>query len=263
MTKKTAKPAATPPPKPGSVLGTRAHYRQAVIRLVRRQLDCARRELIGTPEWEMALGDDFRFIRRYSALARIPAPEVDYREDDYFTDPFTGEQEMTPAGWYIKEGIPTHRLPTERESQRIIGITDNPHDPAVRRAVNLLATHVLEEWLEWIETADERTLDHDMMPAAYFEPLQKANPENLRKWRDAGKIAGTKPGGGREITFSVVTVLKHLKLPAAATRSMLDARWLEAQAPELAKRKDEVRERVTGKPTAETRGMSRNAPVTR
>jgi hypothetical protein len=253
MTKKTPNPATAPRRRP---INNRAQYRQAVIRLVGRQLDCARRGLIGSPEWLMAYAGDAMHISVYARQARIPAPSVRFFQGGTSPD---GRMEW-PDEWIGEEGVPINHIPTEPPSRRriVIPATDGRLDAAVLRAVNLAAAHVYAEWLDWIETADERVDDDDMMPAAYFEPITQASPASLRKWRDVGKIDGTKFADGREVVYGVTSVLKHLKLPVRETRQMLDEAWLETLAPDLAKRKDEVRERVTGESAAENRGMPRS-----
>jgi hypothetical protein len=220
--KKAAKPAASARPSPGPVLTTRAHYRQAVIRLVRRQLDCARRGLIGTDHWFLAFRWDFHNVERWASWVRLAAPHIERFDWPPEEGVHSGRNE-----WVIYEGIPVHSISPRHEATRQhVTIQGEMQDPDVLAALNLAATHVLSEWLEWVETANEQDLETEMMPPAYFEPLVKANAENLRKWRDAGKIGGTKAGSGREVLYSVTSVLRHLRLHASM-RHKLDAKWLE------------------------------------
>jgi hypothetical protein len=224
--KKAAKPAASARPSPGPVLATRAHYRQAVVRLVRRQLDCARRGLIGTDHWFLAFRRDFRDIKTFAGWARFPAPCIERYDEPREIGPDGGVDHPGRNEWEISDGIPVHYFPRSEARPSTIGIEGEMQDPDVLAALNLAATHVLSEWLEWVETANEQDLETDLMPPAYFEPLVKANAENLRKWRDAGKIGGTKAGSGREVLYSVTSVLRHLRLHASM-RHKLDAKWLE------------------------------------
>jgi hypothetical protein len=247
MAKKASKKASAPAvakADPRPVLATRAHYRQAAVRLVRRQLDCARSGLIGTDKWFRAFSEDFSKIRRYARWARFHAPHV-----ERFDEP----PEMASAGvmfypgrndWVIEDGIPVHSIsPLHDATRQHVTIEGEMQDPDVLAALNLAATHVLSEWLEWIETAQEQDLETDMMPPAYFEPIKTANADNLRKWRDAGKIVGAKSGRGREVLYSVTSVLRHLRLPAS-TRDALDRKWLDTYLTENYESPAEVRRRI-------------------
>jgi hypothetical protein len=255
MAKKALKKATTPTPEkadPGPFAANRDHYLRTVVRLVRRQLDCARRGLIGSEEWFKALEQDFRHVERYSLIGRFSAPEIRFWWAERTSDP-PGE---IPARWHIQEGIPTHRVPGEPPSLEQHCILGELDKPATIRAVNLLATHVLQEWLEWIETAPERDLATDMMPAAYFEPIRVASAENLRKWRDAGKIVGTKAGSGREVLYSITSVLKHLRLPVTL-RDKLDAKWIENNIEADERKGPEVARNMNGS-RADFGGLSRH-----
>ncbi len=260
--KKAAKPAASARPSPGPVLATRAHYRQAVVRLVRRQLDCARRGLIGTEHWFLAFPKDFHDIKKFASWARLPAPHIERFDEPREIGPDGGVDHPGRNDWVISDGIPVHSFaPSHEAFPSRVSIDGEMQDPDVLAALNLAATHFLSEWLEWVETANEQDLETDMMPPAYFEPLLKANAENLRKWRDAGKIVGTKAGSGREVLYSVTSVLRHLRLHASM-RHKLDAKWLEINLPSDGEEQAEERKvpNVTPAPMrkgTESRGTSR------
>jgi hypothetical protein len=253
MAKKASKKSPTPAEAdPRPVLATQAHYRQAVVRLVRRQLDCARRGLIGSDEWFLAYDLDFGNIKRYASWARFPAPHIERVDDP------ENEENGYPGrnDWTVSDGIPLHSISQRVEAIATVHyICGDVQDPVVLAALNLRATHVLSEWLEWVETAPERNLETDMMPASFFEPIKTASADNLRKWRDAGKISGTKSGSGKENLFSVASVLKHLKLPATM-RDRLDAKWIEVNVAED-ERKELGPARSSTAPRAESRGNSR------
>lgn len=252
--KKAAKPAAKPEPAdPRPVLATRAHYREAMIRYVRRQLDCAKRGLIGSEEWFLTLDWDTDTIERYSQWSRVPVATVRLLTREYPN----GDEERV---WKITAGIPEHSISPREPAfgpRYDIYAEPDPAAPAVLRAVNLLAAYVMQEWLDAIEDSEATGAGEEMMPAAYFEPLKTANPDTLRKWREAGKIEGKKAHNSRDALYAVGSVLRHMRLPAS-TRQRLDGHWLESNIDEPTPNPESrPLNPETRLPYPETRGNSR------
>lgn len=227
--KKAAKPAPAAAPAPRTVLTTRAHYREAVVRLVRRQLELARNGQIGSPEWFLAFRFDGRQIQRFSGWARFDAPWVDIVTHPSGPDP---DEDGVEYVWEITEGIEVHAASPYHPARcavHHIGVDDE--NPDTLKAVNLLVAHVSQEWLDSLDRPSDAEETSSWMPASYFIPLPRANSESLRKWRDAGKINGTRDGEEGGVRYEVASVLRHLKLPEKAL-AVLDQKWLEAAIPE-------------------------------
>jgi hypothetical protein len=161
---------------------TIAKYRAALIRLVRRQLDCARRGLIGTPAYWRAYRADLMKLSTYSLIARIEPPLVDLIPSD--DDPDTWR-------WAVQEAVafPPAR-PFQPECREVYYFD---HDDL--EAMNLIAANVLADWVDRVtKDPKDTTYDGSFMPVSWFKGA-KIHPSTLQTWKKAGKIKtrGEKP----------------------------------------------------------------------
>lgn len=175
---------------------SRADYREALARLVRRQLECAKRGEIGSLLWRVAFGEDCQLIVDYCRILGIATP-IPLLED--------GIEDFPPT-WFVPQGVP---LPAERAEWDRTALSSylfaaEPRHPTTLPAVNLLAVHTIGEWLErWEREPDRKPSkpDDPFRPAAWFAAV-KIKDGTLRKWKGERKIR-TKKLGSRINLYSV------------------------------------------------------------
>lgn len=158
-------------------LSSKDDYRKALIRLVRRQLDCARRGVIGSEAWKTAFSHDVRMIDRYALIAGIEAPVIELVVP-------ADDEPPEIHGWLIREcaDMPSD-FPTKPPTRHLHHIPPDELD-----AVNLIAIHVLADWIERAEHNQAAGKSHgEFMPAAWFKGV-RINGTTLRSWAKRGKI---------------------------------------------------------------------------
>jgi hypothetical protein len=162
-------------PRPASRRGkwTRDDYREALIRVVERQLACARAGIIGTPAWELAFKEQLYCANRFYAKEaglRSPLPWVYSEDHDRFQLWVVPEGKPMP-GW----GGPTGHANYDFEVDH----------PEALKAVNLLAVHTLNDWLLLVRSprGSQRPIvaSDRYEPANWFAPA-KIKASTLRGW---------------------------------------------------------------------------------
>lgn len=181
--KTAAAPARSTAKKPASApaRGTakEQEVRRALLRVVTRQLECARLGLIGAPEYWLAFADDLQATRHFCERLKILNPLPFLIED--------GEIEGISSVWIVPAPPRVFQSATlfDGSSQHF-----DPTDPNTLRAVNLLAKHTLAEFLEDFKAEPKRVelkAADEYMPARYFEQAN-INYSTLQKWKANDKI---------------------------------------------------------------------------
>jgi hypothetical protein len=181
--KTAARPARLTAKKPAAapVRGTASEQelRRALLRIVARQLECARLGLIGAPEYRLAFSDDLKVARHFCERLKIHNPLPFLIED--------GEIEGFSGAWIVPAPPRLFQSATlfNNPSQHF-----NLTDPNTLRAVNLLAKHTLAEFLEDFNAEPKRgelKTPDDYMPARYFKPAN-IKSSTLQKWKANDKI---------------------------------------------------------------------------
>jgi hypothetical protein len=181
--KKTAAPparaTAKKPAAPARATAREQELRSALLRIVTRQLECARLGLIGAPEYWLAFADDLQVTRHFCERLKILNPLPFLIED--------GEIEGISSVWIVPAP------PRAFQSATLFNDSSQHFDPTdlnTLRAVNLLAKHTLAEFLEDFKAEPKRVelkAAEEYMPARYFEPA-KIKPSTLQKWKANDKI---------------------------------------------------------------------------
>lgn len=188
--KKTAAPparsTAKKPAAPARATAKEQELRRALLRIVTRQLECARLGLIGAPEYWLAFADDLQVTRHFCERLKILNPLPFLIED--------GEIEGISSVWIVPAPPRLFQSATlfNAPSQHF-----DPTDPNTLRAVNLLAKHTLAEFLEDFKAEPKRVelkAAEEYMPARYFE-VAKIWSSTLRKWASNGDIKPKKING--------------------------------------------------------------------
>jgi len=188
---KKRKPAGSQPPATTEWLpSTRSEYREALIRLVRRQLGCARRGEIGTRAWELAYRGDLERIDAYV----IPASLWIDALPRWYPPQFG-----SPASWIVIEPEP---MPNPTLT---LGPTHQFHvipadDPDAIQAVNMIAVHTLARWLVLAKAVPndsksaKRPYEDQWRFYDWFRPAGISG-DTLRKWHQHKKIRVEKRNG--------------------------------------------------------------------
>jgi hypothetical protein len=149
-------------------------YRHELVRLVRRQLDCARDGTIGTPAWKLAFGADIDRIRECEYWTKLPhpVPELTYPG-------CIKRGEKAKPEWSVIDSVPAPMA--EREwGLRFHTYTIDATKPDALQAVNQLAARVIPEWLKWMKRIDARARS-EFQPASYFKGIG-LTAGKLRDW---------------------------------------------------------------------------------
>jgi hypothetical protein len=191
------KPAAAPVNTRRAPAPTTDDYRKELIRLVRRQLECAREGIITTPEWTATYGADIDQIMdcAYRADERHPVPILLY------------DSTLKPIAWSIFDstpspvmlGYPAPDVFHERE------YTIKADEPNVRSRVNTLAAKIIPEWLERMDARESDINSDDFMPAAWFLGVGISGT-TLRDWKRRNRIDA--PKQGKNNLYHVDTALR-------------------------------------------------------
>jgi hypothetical protein len=194
------------------VLSTKDDYRKALIQLVRRQLDCARRGLIGTPAWERAYRTDLKKFSRYALMAAVEAPVVELyipSEDE--------PREM--YGWIVQEAVelPGDFFTKPRVREMHVFRADD------LEAMNLMAANVLADWIEQVTHDPEAAArSGEFMPARWFKGV-KINISTLRSWSNRKKIETH--GKGRTKLYHVATAFIRANIHPADGMERCRKEW--------------------------------------
>jgi hypothetical protein len=194
-------------------------YRKELIRLVRRQLECAREGIITTPEWTATYGADIDQIEdcAYRAGEKHPVPIL------------LRDLTRKPIEWSIFDstpspvmlGYPAPDVFHERE-YRI-----KADEPNVRSRVNTLAAKIIPEWLERMDSREADINSDDFAPAAWFHVVG-IHAVRLRKWHQLDKIDIQKHG--RINHYHIDTALKKQNVDIASGRQKCAEAWSKRHA---------------------------------
>ena len=187
--KKTAAPPARAkakkPAAPARATAREQELRGALLRIVTRQLECARLGLIGAPEYRMAFSDDLQVARHFCERLKILNP-LPFLVEDLEIEGISSVW-IVPAPTRLFQSATLFNAPSQHF---------DPTDPNTLRAVNLLAKHTLAEFLEDFKAEPKRVdlkVPEEYMTAHYFEPLIES--ATLRKWASNGDIKPKKING--------------------------------------------------------------------
>lgn len=206
------KPAAAPAP-------TTDDFRQELIRLVRRQLECAREGIMTTPEWTATYGADIDQIEdcAYRAGEKHPVPIL------------LRDSTLKPIEWFIFDSTPSPvmlRYPAPDVFHER-GYTIKADEPNVRSRVNTLAAKIIPEWLERMDAREADINSDDFAPAAWFHAVG-IHPVRLRKWLGLHRIEHRKYG--RINHYHIDTALKIQKVPIPEGRQKCAEAWSKRHA---------------------------------
>jgi len=201
-------------------------YRRELVRLVRRQLDCARMGTIGSPAWKLAFGRDLDQIEDCHYWTKIPHPVP------VLTVPaFIERGQKRTAEWSMIDSTPSPMAERDWGMRWHVYRIDASRPDALE-AVNQLAARVIAEWLEWMEAeeAEAASRDDDFMPANYFKGVQ-ITQSKLRDWKRRGRLqASSIRKRGRENLYNVVDVLRLNGSPLVEGRKTCDESWKKRNA---------------------------------
>jgi hypothetical protein len=205
--KKTAAPPARATAKKPAVAPARAttteqELRRALLRLVTRQLECARLGLIGTPEYCLAFSEDLRLAEHFCKRLKIHNPLPFLIE--------VGEIDHCPSLWIVPAPPRLFKSATffNEPSKNF-----DAEDPNTLRAVNLRTKHTLAEFIEYFKAEPKRgelKATDDYMPARYFK-IAKIESSTLRKWASTGKIKPKKINGKNHYPARTVFELASIR----------------------------------------------------
>lgn len=218
--KTAAPPARATAKKPAAPVHTRRapapttdDYRKELIRLVRRQLECAREGIMTTPEWIATYGADIDQIE-----------DCAYRADEKHPVPILLRGlTRKPIEWSIFDstpspvmlGYPAPDVFHERE------YSIKADEPNVRSRVNTLAAKIIPEWLERMD-AREADQPGEFMPAAFFKGVSITGG-SLRLWYLRKKIDVQKCG--KYNYYHVDTALALNRSPIVEGRQACIDEW--------------------------------------
>jgi hypothetical protein len=181
------KPAAAPGVTRRASAPTTDDYRKELIRLVRRQLECAREGIITTPEWRETYGADIDQIMdcAYRAQESHPVPILLH------------DSALKPIAWSMSDSKPSPVMlgypAPEPDVFHLREYTFKVGEPNVRNRVNTLAAKVIAEWLERMDARTADISSDDFMPAAWFLGVGISGT-TLRDWKRRKRINAPKQG---------------------------------------------------------------------
>ena len=207
------KPAAAPLHTRRAPAPTTDDYRKELIRLVRRQLECAREGIMTTPEWTATYGADIDQIMdcAYRAEEKHPVPIL------------LLDSTLKPIAWSMSDSNPSpimlgYPAPDVFHTREY---TIKAGEPNVRSRVNTLAAKLIAEWVERMD-AREADQPEEFMPAAFFKGVSITGG-SLRLWHLRKKIEVHKCG--KYNYYHVDTALALNRSPIVEGRQACIDEW--------------------------------------
>jgi hypothetical protein len=214
--KPAAARATAKKPAAARATATEQDFRRALLRLVTRQLECARLGLIGAPEYWLAFSDDLQLARHFCERLKIHNP-LPFLIEDSEIEGISGVW-IVPAPPRLFKSVTLFNNPSQHF---------DPTDPNTLRAVNLLAKHTLAEFLEELKAEPKRVelkAADEYMPARYFKHA-KIESSTLQKWK-ANKKIGNRTRNGKNY-YQVRKAFELAGIPYELGRSVCDNKQRE------------------------------------